>query len=150
MTKEKVWARDKFKVGDVVKRKDGEPFGDGNLYNTIREPYQDETTGSQNIVWVNCGWVGVHQIEPALKSLKDWDAKVGDIFVYHAGILYEPSDVPKTITKFDGEAYYAEGLWGGLSTVRLTNKPYWALVERAKEITTEQTTETKPASEVKK
>ena len=82
-----------------------------------------------------------------LKSLKDWDAKVGDIFVYHAGILYEPSDVPRTITKFDGETYYAKDLWGGYAT-RLTDLPYWSLVERTKEVVkeviAEQTAETKP------
>ena len=79
-----------------------------------------------------------------LKSLKDWDAKVGDTFVYHEGNSHESSGRPRTITECYGEAYYAKDLWGGLSTGRLDNQPYWALVEGAKEITTEQTTETKP------
>ena len=68
-----------------------------------------------------------------LKSLKDWDAKVGDIFVYHKGNSHEPSGVSRTITECDGETYYAKSLWGGFSDSRLTNEPYWSLVERAKE-----------------
>ena len=71
--------------------------------------------------------------ELTLKSLKDWGAKVGDIFVYRISNSHEPSGVPRTITKFDGETYYAKDLWGGLSTVRLTSEPYWSLVKRAKE-----------------
>ena len=63
MVEEKVWARDKFKVGDVVKRKDGKPFGDGNLYNTIRESKLSKTLRSPNIVWVANGWIGVNQVE---------------------------------------------------------------------------------------
>ena len=74
-----------------------------------------------------------------LKSLKDWDAKVGDIFVYHMGNSHKPSGVPRTIAEYDGETYYAKDLWGGLSTGRLDNQPYWALVERAKEIVTDPT-----------
>ena len=35
-------------------------------------------------------------VKPILKSLKDWDAKVGDIFVYHAGNSHLPSGVPVT------------------------------------------------------
>ena len=143
MVKEKVWARDKFKVGDLVKRKDGENFGDGNPFNIIREPNLDETYESPNIVWVKCGFISVSHIEPTLGSLKDWDAKVGDIFVYHKGNSHEPSGVPRTITKFDGETYYAKDLWGGYAT-RLTDLPYWSLVERVKEVIAEQTAETKP------
>ena len=72
-------------------------------------------------------------VKPTLKSLKDWDAKVGDIFVYRAGSAHEPSGVPRTITECDGETYHAKDLWRGLSTDRLANAPRWALVERAKE-----------------
>ena len=80
-----------------------------------------------------------------LKSLKDWDAEVGDIFVYHVGNSYEPSGVPRTITECDGETYYANDLCGGLSAGRLTDLPYWSLVERAKETLAEQVTvNTKP------
>ena len=81
-----------------------------------------------------------------LKSLRDWDAKVGDTFVYHMGNSHKHSGAPRTITGYDGETYYAKDLWGGISTGRLTNEPYWALVERAKEITAEQTTEAKVGS----
>ena len=53
-----------FKVGDVVKRKDGMPFSDGNLYNTIRKRWPDETFPSANIVWVKYGFISVVHIEP--------------------------------------------------------------------------------------
>lgn len=60
----------KFKVGDVVKRKDGKPFGDGNLYNTIKEPQSDEFHRSPNIVWVKNGWIGANQVELAFGETK--------------------------------------------------------------------------------
>ena len=75
MVKEKVWARDKFKVGDVVKRKDGKPFGDGNLFNTIGEPKLSETFQSPNIVWVANGWIGANQVE-----LVRTEAKIGSYY----------------------------------------------------------------------
>ena len=78
-----------------------------------------------------------------LKSLKDWDAKVGDIFVYHTGNSHLPSGVPVTVVKYDGKKYYTREIVDG-TLASLTGEPYWSLVERAKEITTEQTTETKP------
>ena len=67
-----------------------------------------------------------------LKSLKDWDAKVGDIFVYHAGNSHEPSDVPVTVVKYDGKKYYTKEAYDG-TLVSLTSEPYWSLVKRAKE-----------------
>ena len=78
-----------------------------------------------------------------LKSLKDWDAKVGDIFVYHMGNSHEPSGVPRTITEYDGETYYAKDSWGGFYVNRLTNEPHWSLVERAKETVTDPTSKIK-------
>ena len=63
MAKEKVWARDKFKVGDVVKRKDGEPFGDGNLFNAVKEPDPNSSFQSPNIIWVKMGWIGINDVE---------------------------------------------------------------------------------------
>ena len=60
-----------FKVGDVVKRKDGMPFSDGNLYNTIRKRWPDETFPSANIVWVKYGFISVIHIEPAITIKKD-------------------------------------------------------------------------------
>ena len=80
MAEEKVWARDKFKVGDVVKRKDGKPFGDRNLFNTIRESKLSETIQSPNIVWVANGWIGANQVELVLESPGDEDAKVGSYY----------------------------------------------------------------------
>ena len=78
-----------------------------------------------------------------LKSLKDWDAKVGDTFAFHIGGCLEPSGKPRTIVEVNDETYYAKGIYGsGIN--RLFNQPHWSLVERAKEITTEQTAETKP------
>ena len=70
----------KFKVGDVVKRKDGKPFGDGNLFNTIRESKLSETFQSPNIVWVANGWIGANQVELVLESPEDEDAKVGSYY----------------------------------------------------------------------
>ena len=67
-----------------------------------------------------------------LKSLKDWDAKVGDIFVYHAGNSHLPSGRPVIILKHVGEKYYTKLVDTG-SAVSLTTEPYWSLVERAKE-----------------
>ena len=75
MVKEKVWARDKFKVGDVVKRKDGKPFGDGNLFNTIGEPKLYETLRSPDVVWVANGWIGANQVE-----LVRTEAKIGGYY----------------------------------------------------------------------
>ena len=70
MVKEKVWARDKFKVGDVVKRKDGKPFGDGNLHDTIMEPEPYNLFESSSIVWVSRGWIGADQVELDLGYVK--------------------------------------------------------------------------------
>ena len=78
-----------------------------------------------------------------LKSLKDWDAKVGDIFVYHAGNSHLPSGVPVTIVSYDGKKYYTKEAYDG-TIVSLTDLPYWSLVKRAKEVIAEQTAETKP------
>ena len=133
----------KFKVGDVVKRKDGKPFGDGNLFNTIREPNSYRVFESLDAVWVNLGWVSADKVELALKSLKDWDAKVGDIFAFHIGGCLEPSSEPRTVVEVSGETYYAKGVDDSRIN-RLSDQPHWSLVERTKEITTEQTTETKP------
>ena len=67
-----------------------------------------------------------------LKSLKDWDAKVGDIFVFHAGNSHLPSGVPVTIVSYNGKKHYTKEAYNG-TTVSLTDLPYWSLVERAKE-----------------
>ena len=71
-----------------------------------------------------------------LKSLKDWDAKVGDIFVYHAGNSHESSGVPVTVVEYDGKKYYTKEAYDG-TIVSLTDLPYWSLVERAKEVIAE-------------
>ena len=76
MAKEKVWARDEFKVGDVVKRKDGKSFSDGNLFNTIREPMLDETYQSHSIVWVKGGWISANQVELVVAT----EAKIGNYY----------------------------------------------------------------------
>ena len=67
-----------------------------------------------------------------LKSLEDWDAKVGDIFVYHIGNSHEPSGVPMVVVKCDGRKYYTKKA-DDRTLVSLTNEPYWSLVERVKE-----------------
>ena len=82
-------------------------------------------------------------VKPILKSLKDWDAKVGDIFVFHAGNSHLPSGVPVTIVSYNGKKYYTKEAYNG-TTVSLTDLPYWSLVERTKEVIAEQTAETKP------
>ena len=82
------------------------------------------------------------KVEATLKSLRDWDAKVGDIFVYHAGKSHEPSGVPVTIVSYDGKKYYTKEAYDG-TIVNLTDLPYWSLVERAKEVIAKQTAETK-------
>ena len=81
--------------------------------------------------------------KPILKSLKDWDAKVGDIFVYHAGNSHLPSGVPVTVVSYNGKKYYTKDAYNG-TTVSLADLPYWSLVERTKEVIAEQTAETKP------
>ena len=124
----------KFKVGDVVKRKDGKNFGDGNLFNTVREPNLYEKSESPNIIWVKSGWIGSDQVEPALESLKDWDAKVGDIFVYHAGNSHEPSGSPMVIVGYDDDDKAYQGKQVDSETVAtLSTYPHCALVERDKE-----------------
>ena len=70
-----------------------------------------------------------------LKSLKDWDAKVGDIFVYHAGNSHEPSDVPVTVVKYDGKKYCTKEVDDG-TLVSLTSEPYWSLVKGLKKLLT--------------
>ena len=82
-------------------------------------------------------------VKPTLKSLKDWDAKVGDIFVYHAGNSHLPSGVPVTIVSYNGKKYYTKEAYDG-TIVSLADLPYWSLVERTKEVIAEQTAETKP------
>ena len=67
-----------------------------------------------------------------LKSLRDWDAKVGDSFVYYAGNPHESSGVPVTVVKYDGKKYYTKEAYDG-TIASLTDLPYWSLVERAKE-----------------
>lgn len=81
-----------------------------------------------------------------LKSLKEWDAKVGDTFVYHAGSQDRPTGEPRTIVEATDTKYYARDIQDSRLTASLSNRPYWALVERAKEITTEQTTKSKVGS----
>lgn len=145
MAEQKIWARDKFKVGDVVKRKDGKAFGDGNLFNTIREPGPYDTYQSPTVVWVNGGWLSVSLVEPALKSLKDWEAKVGDVFVYHADKSEKPTGKPRAITKVVGSYYYGKDILSKLSDTALSDCPYWSLVSRAKDVLVEdKTTEAKP------
>lgn len=80
MGKEKVWARDKFKVGDVVKFKDGKRFSGGDMFDIIREPNLHETTESPNIVWVKNGWIYANRVELVPKSLGDGDVKVGSYY----------------------------------------------------------------------
>lgn len=77
-----------------------------------------------------------------LKSLKDWDAKVGDIFVYHAGNSHEPSGVSVTVVKYDGKKYYTKEIDDG-TLASLTSEPYWSLVKRAKETVTDLTSKIK-------
>ena len=62
-----------------------------------------------------------------LKSLKDWDAKVGDTFVYHMGNSQKPTGKPMTIVKVNGQSYYAK-LLDDETVSSLSNRPYWALV----------------------
>lgn len=144
MVKEKVWARNKFRVGDVVKRKDGKPFGDGNLFSAVREPYTHEITESSNIVWVKGGWIGNNQVELALKSLKDWDAKIGDIFAFHLGGSLDPSGEDITITRVIGEGYYGKNVLDSEHDSELSDKPHWSLVSRAGETVVEETADKKP------
>ena len=82
-------------------------------------------------------------VKPILKSLKDWDAKVGDVFVFHAGNSHLPSGIPVTIVSYDGKRYYTKEVYDG-TIVSLTDLPYWSLVERIKEVIAEQTAETEP------
>ena len=72
------------------------------------------------------------KVELALKSLKDWDAKVGDTFVYHLGGSEEPTGRLMTIMGVNEGKYYSEDL------NYLSGDKHWSLVSRAKEITTEQ------------
>ena len=134
----------KFKVGDVVKRKNGNPFSDGNMFNTIRKPSLNEECESPNIVWVKNGLIGVNQVELALKSLKDWDAKVGDVFVFHCGGSPEPSGPPRVITKVIGSDYYGNDMVVGSGGSKLSKEHLWSLVSRAKDVPVEQTTDKKP------
>ena len=80
-----------------------------------------------------------------LKSLKDWDAKVGDVFVYHLGGQKEPTGTERRIEKVYGSEYSSKDLHSPYSEAHLSNKPWWSLVSRAKDVSVEdKTTETKP------
>ena len=65
-----------------------------------------------------------------LKSLKDWDAKVGDIFVYHAGGSENPTGYPRTITIVTGSDYYGEDEISKPDETELSEESFWSLVSR--------------------
>ena len=46
-----------------------------------------------------------------LKSLKEWDAKVGDTFVYHAGGQSSPTGTERRIYRVCGSEYYCKDLF---------------------------------------
>lgn len=81
-----------------------------------------------------------------LKSLKEWDAKVGDTFVYHAGGQSSPTGAKTKISKVSDSEYYSKDLYNTHFKSHLSNTPYWSLVERVKEVSKEQTTEVKIGS----
>ena len=74
-----------------------------------------------------------------LKSLEDWDASVGDIFVYHQGGSENPTGYPRTITRVTGSDYYGENEISKSGETRLREDNFWALVSRA-----EKTSDKKP------
>lgn len=79
-----------------------------------------------------------------LKSLKEWDAKVGDVFVYHLGGSENPSGNPRTIKETTDTKYYAGDTQNSHFTASLSDSPHWSLVSRAREIVVEETTGKKP------
>ena len=74
-----------------------------------------------------------------LKSLEDWDALVGDIFVYHQGGSENPTGYPRTITRVTGSDYYGEDEISKSGETRLREGNFWALVSRV-----EKTSDKKP------
>ena len=74
-----------------------------------------------------------------LKSLEDWDALVGDIFVYHQGGSENPTGYPRTITRVTGSDYYGEDETSKSGETRLREDNFWALLSRA-----EKTSDKKP------
>ena len=67
---------------------------------------------------------------PKLKSLKGWDAKVGDIFVYHQGGSENPTGYPRTITRVTSSDYYSEDLSESDDEIELSEGNFWSLVSR--------------------
>ena len=65
-----------------------------------------------------------------LKSLKDWDAKAGDIFIYHAGGSENPTGYPRTITRVTGSDYYGEDEISKPDETELSEDHLWSLVSR--------------------
>ena len=65
-----------------------------------------------------------------LKSLEGWDAKVGDIFVYHQGGSENPTGYPRTITRVTGSNYYGEDELSKSYEDELIKDNFWSLVSR--------------------
>lgn len=81
-----------------------------------------------------------------LKSLKEWDAKVGDTFVYHAGGQSSPTGTERRIYRVCGSEYYSKDLFSTRFESHLSNNPHWSLVSRAEDVLVEQATEAKIGS----
>ena len=79
-----------------------------------------------------------------LKSLKEWDAKVGDAFVYHAGGQSSPTGTKREISKVSSSDYYSKDLYNTRLESHLSNSPYWSLVSRVEGTVVEETVDKKP------
>lgn len=84
-----------------------------------------------------------------LKSLKEWDAKVGDVFVYHLYGSEEPTGKPRTIKETTDTDYYAEDIHNSHFIASLDNSPHWSLVERVGEVVVEETIDKEPDGDTK-
>ena len=82
--------------------------------------------------------------KPTLKSLKDWDAKVGDTFVYHAGGQSSPAGTKRKISKVSGSDYYSKDVYCSSLENKLTETSYWSLVSRSRETLVEETVDKNP------
>ena len=79
-----------------------------------------------------------------LKSLKEWDAKVGDTFVYHLGGSENPSGTPRIIAGVVGDVYRSKDPISGFGISDLSDRPHWSLVSRAEGTVVEETADKKP------
>ena len=97
---------DKFKVGDRVRKKNGDTFSNGNFVETIVK-YED-SYGRGKIPWVSGGWVPSGDIELVEPSDKDYNT-VSKPEHYNHGEGIECIEYIKQVLGPEGFVAYCRG-----------------------------------------